>query len=145
MTDRPRHIPHWLFALFMRIKEPRSTRLAFFCIYLILVLGGSSAFTGPPSSINDVLGAALTILWGVFFIVGGILGASSVLRGSWWVERVGLLCSGTGFAMYAVVITFLQIQLAGPYLMQLCLIVFALIILTLRWTQIRRYAYDPEG
>ncbi|WP_105033483.1 hypothetical protein [Cryobacterium aureum] len=129
----------------MRIKEPRSTRLAFFCIYLILVLGGSSAFTGPPTSIDDTLGSALTLLWGAFFIVGGILGASSVLRGSWWVERVGLLSSGTAFAMYAVVITFLQIQQAGPYLMQLCIIAVALTTLTLRWTQIRRYAYDPEG
>jgi len=142
---KPRHVPHWLHALFMRIKEPRSTRLAFFCIYLILVLGGSSAFTSPPASIGNTLGAAMTILWGVFFIAGGILGASSVLRGSWWVERVGLFCSSTAFAMYAVVITFLQIQQAGPYLMQLCIIAVALTTLTLRWTQIRRYAYDPEG
>ena len=145
MIERPRHVPHWLFALFLRVKEPRSTRIAFFLIYLILIVGGSSAFTGPPMSIEHVLGVALTIMWGSLLMLGGAFGASSVLRGSWWAERAGIAFAAGGFAMYGVVVTSQQIMQAGNYKMQLCIIAVALITLTLRWTQIRRYAYDPEG
>jgi hypothetical protein len=145
MTERPHRVPHWLFALFMRIKEPRSTRLAFFCIYLILFLGGISSFYGPPLTIEAVLGAGLTAAWGILFTLGGALGASSVLRGSWWMERAGLIFCATAYGMYGVVITGLQLSESRPYSMQLCIIAVALITLVLRWSQIRRYQFDPEG
>ena len=145
MIERPRHVPHWLFALFLRIKEPRSTRIAFFLIYVILIIGGSSAFSGPPMSIENVLGAALTISWGSLLMIGGIFGASSVLRGAWWAERAGIAFVAGGFAMYGVVVISQQIARAGNFKMQLCLITICLITLAWRWTEIRRYAYDPEG
>jgi len=141
---RPRHVPRWAHELFMRIKEPRSTRLAFFLIYLILGLGGFSSFSAPPRSIETVLGDNMTLFWGGAMIIGGLLGASSVLRGSWWVERAGLMFCATGFAMYAVVVTDQQLASAGAYKMQLAIIATALITLILRWTNIRRGTYDPE-
>lgn len=116
-----------------------------FIIYVICIIGGVSAWVVPPQSIEGVLGGALTTLWGFFLVAGGTLGASSVLQGTWWLERAGVLCCATGLAIYAVVVLSLHLLESGSRLMQLAAILIALMSFVVRWIRIRRYAYDPEG
>ena len=142
--SKPGLVPHWLYGLFMRIAEPRITRLMHFVIYVVSLLGGISAWTTPPISIEGVLGSTLTTLWGAFLIVGGICGAASVLQGVWWVERIAVLALATGLSIYCVVVLGLEFTHPGTRQMQLTVIAVALISLLIRWVGIRRYAYDPE-
>jgi hypothetical protein len=115
-----------------------------FFIYAVVACGGVSAWIQPPESIFGVFGAGLTTFWGLFLVGGGLLGMGSVLRGSWWVERTGVVFCGTGMALYGVAVVSL---LSGPgsRWMQLCIIVIAVLSLMVRWVRIRDDAYDPEG
>lgn len=140
----PRGIPSWAYQSFLRIAEPRVVRLMQFCIYVVTVIGGVSAWVSPPNSIEGVLGGALTSVWAVLLVLGGVLGLSSVLRGVWWLERAGVAFCATGLLMYAVVVASLQLSQTGSRIMQLCVIVIALFSFGIRWVRIRRYPYDPE-
>jgi hypothetical protein len=146
MELRPSYVPLWAFRLFLRIAEPRVVRLLQFAVYIVLLLGGVSAWWAPPEAIAQSLGAVLTGVWGGLLILGGLLGSSSDLRGSWWVERAGLSFCAAGIAIYGINAVFLEVSHAGPSrLMQVATIAAVLLQLAIRWVRIRRYAYDPEG
>lgn len=142
----PRYVPGWAYELFLRIAEPRVVRIMQFFVYVVAIIGGLSTWFSPPESIANSLGYVLTIIWGASLLIGGTLGVSSVLRGTWWLERAGVIFCSTGIAMYGVVATFLQVENNGQSrFMQIATIAIALISFAVRWVRIRRYAYDPEG
>lgn len=143
-STRPKGVPSWAYASFMRIAEPRVVRLLQFGVYMAAIIGGSSSWISPPNSIEGVLGIVLTSIWAAALILGGLLGASSVLQGVWWLERAGVAFCATGLAMYAVVVFSLQVNSPGNRIPQLCVIAIGLLSLAVRWVRIRKYPYDPE-
>jgi hypothetical protein len=145
MLSVPRFVPSWVFALFMRISEPRVERLFQFAVYLAAIVVGLMAWFNPPSAIAWSIGAPMTFTWGALLTVGGVLGASSVLRGSFWLERAGLLFCATGLGIYGLAGLFIEVSGTGPARgVSLAITTMAIISLAARWPKIRRYAYDPE-
>ena len=130
--------------LYLRVQEPRVLTVLQCLIYLATLGIGISAFGSPPSSIQGALGVTLTMMWAVSLILGGALGAVAVLPGIWWLERVAVLACVTGALMYASVVLHLHLSETGNRLPQLGFVVVTLIAFAQRWSQIRRYAYDPE-
>src|SRR5699024_5788237 len=74
--------------LWESITEPRHLKVAYLVIYLLTVGIGIVTATSPPQSIEGPLGPILTGIWSGLFIVGGAVGAITVLPGWWWVERL---------------------------------------------------------
>lgn len=125
--------------VFMKIAEPRVTRILHFGIYLCMVSAGLGVLLSPPSSFKSVLGISLTILIGSFLLLGGVLGAIAVLPGIWVMERAGLFALMTGMCMYLVVLTVLRPSPVGYSIT----IGFVLVFL-IRWFDIRGPQLAPR-
>lgn len=130
--------PHLHF-VFMKIAEPRVTRLIHFGIYLSLLVAGVGIMYSPPSTFQEVLGVALVHVFGGFVILGAVLAAIAVLPGIWWLERAGLLALGTGLAMYLVIIVGLNSSPIGFSVTLAFLLTFVL-----RWMEIKGAQLAPR-
>lgn len=74
--------------------------VAYLVVYLIAAAGGFYTLTDPPLTTSPTLGPILGVAWGWAMLAGGTIAAAVVLRGTWWVERIGILLILTGLAMY---------------------------------------------
>lgn len=63
------------------------------------VAGLLAAVGGVPVLITGTIGPVLAVGVGSVLFLGGMLGALSVLMGTWWLERVALLIVGLGWAL----------------------------------------------
>jgi hypothetical protein len=89
-------------AAYMRIKEPRVTRLFHFGIYVITMVGGLVAFLNLPLNLIKIVGPFGVTTFGVFGFIGSLMCVISVIPGIAWVERVGILLLLTAVVMYGV-------------------------------------------
>ena len=138
MSKWQKHFPLG-YMLFMRIAEPRMVRLLHFGIYISMISAGWGITAYPPSAFKDVLGWVLVMVFGLFLLLGGVLGAISVLPGIWWLERVSLICLITGMSVYTVVILDLHASPVG-----ISISVAFVLTFVLRWIGIRRYQLAPR-
>jgi hypothetical protein len=58
-----------------------------------------AALGASPTLITGQLGPVLAAGVGSILVIGGLLGAITVLMGLWWLERVALLIVGLGWVM----------------------------------------------
>lgn len=124
---------------FLLIAEPRVIRIIMFFIYAIFLISGYLVVVKPSSSIIEVLGPDLPVIFGLFLSFGGAVGLIAVLPGVWWLERTGIISAGVGLLMYlTVVLSTASSSLGFPFAM--LLIAFLLI----RWMEIRRYQLAPR-
>lgn len=130
--------------LWLKIQEPRAVNALQCLIYLVTLTVGVIAFVAPPSSIQGAVGLGLTATWSAFLMLGGLLGAVTVLPGVWWLERVAIVACGTGAAIYASIVVNLHLSEGGNRLPQAGMLLIVLLFFAKRWVSIRRYAYDPE-
>lgn len=126
-------------SVFMKIAEPRVTRILHFGIYLCMMLAGVGVLLSPPSSFKGVLGFSLTVVIGGFLLLGGVLGAISVLPGIWVLERAGLFALMTGMAMYIVVLTALR-----PSPISYGITIAFILVFLIRWFDIRGPQLAPK-
>jgi hypothetical protein len=129
----------FLHYLFMKIAEPRVTRLIFFGIYVCMVLGGFGILREPPQNFENVLGLPLTYMFGGFVFGGGIFSALAVLPGVWWLERTGVFALITGMLIYFILVVSLGSSTVGVAFSLAFVLVFVL-----RWTQIRKLQLAPR-
>lgn len=126
------------------IAEPRHVKVTYALIYTAVVTTGIATLLDPPRSIEGQLGTALTVIWSVFLIIGGTVGALTVLPGWWWAERLGIILTTTGITIYAVVVLSLHIIAEGSRLTQLGMILLASSVFIVRWVLIRHYSFEPR-
>ena len=96
MTPKPepRSAVHHLF------REPRVINGAQVIANLCAAGSGAlSALGGLPTIVTGQIGPVLAVWVGIVLVVGGLLGAFTVLVGAWWLERVALLITGLGWVM----------------------------------------------
>jgi hypothetical protein len=129
-----------LFAVYMKIAEPRVKRLIYFAIYILLgTLGATSAFR-PNERIVEFLGSqALIYFYGILIVAGAVVCLISVLPGIWMFERAGMVGCGTGIVLYVATLILLGTSPA--------IIVFPFIIIlmfVLRWLDIKDYLLAPR-
>ncbi|ALX66835.1 hypothetical protein [Microbacterium sp. XT11] len=135
-------------AAWERITEPRHMKVAYLAIYMLTVVIGVVTLISPPQSIAGEAGPLITTVWAMLFIVGGAIGAITVLPGWWWAER--LLAIGPvmlGLAIYLTVVTILHLQstdAGSSRLTQVGIILLASAPFTIRALVIREYSYEPR-
>ncbi|WP_162893226.1 hypothetical protein [Microbacterium halotolerans] len=130
------------------ITEPRHLKVAYFVVYVVTTGTGVATWLMPPQSIEGPLGAQLTAIWSGLFILGGLVGAVTVLPGWWWAERLlGIAPVLLGLAIYLSVVAVLHWQgmsSGASRLTQLGIIVIASAPFALRGLLIREYSYEPR-
>jgi hypothetical protein len=83
------------------LREPSAINAAQIIAYLIAAGSGLMAVIGAvlPQFMTSTIGPTVITAVGATLILGGIIGALSVARGLWWLERIALLIVGFGWAM----------------------------------------------
>lgn len=129
-----------VFAIYMKIAEPRVKRLIYFAIYILLgIVGGTSTFR-PNPRIEELLGGmALIYSFGGLIVAGSVICLISVLPGIWMFERAGLVGLGTGIAMYSATLIILGASPAVAIIPTILILVFFL-----RWLDIKDYLLAPR-
>lgn len=134
-----------LIGVWNSIQEPRVKKLLAACAYTAAVLVGVHTIREPPSSLQGVLGLAITTAWGVFYLAGGLLGLGSVVQGWWWLERLGIYTILIGAGLYLIVIFFLHLTSeTGNRLPQYWAIFVSVPMVAYRLTDIWKLPYEPR-
>lgn len=128
----------------LRIKEPRVLRVLFLLGYLVTLCMGVATLTNPPATIEGELGPILSVSWSLFWVVGGIAGAATVLPGWWQVERYAVAAAMFGIGIYGVVVGVLHFTSDGSRLTQLGALVVALLFFVIRLVLIRGHDFEPR-
>lgn len=132
---------NWIHRVWHRIQEPRFITLFQTAVYLAMAVAGITSLVDPPPLVSGTLGPALTAWWGWLATLGGISGFIVCPYGIWWMEKVSIMLSGGGFAVYWFVIA----DLNSDYMTeQLMMVTMLILFFAARYARIRKSAYDPE-
>ena len=129
--------------LWLMLHEPRIITAATGVMWAILIGIGTAALLAPPATISHQMGPTLTTVWAILLMVGGALGLVGCLPGWFWIERVGLILTATGAAMYLAVVLMLHYAEPGSRLVQAGFVSLALVSLVVRWLRVRGPQIDP--
>lgn len=127
-----------LYKLYLKIAEPRTVRLLYFGIYMVMLVAGISVLFHPPRSMEGVLGAALVLVFGLSVTLGSVCAAVSVLPGIWFLERAGVIAIWTGLGLYTL--TMFAIHASA---VAIAIPIGFILTLVLRWREIKRYQLAP--
>lgn len=134
----------WHLRMAALIPEPRVVRTFYFVGYVMLLLGGISCLVRPLTSWEGTFGLAVTYAWAAILTVGAGVAASAVFTIYWALERIGLMLAGGGLAVYALVTVIMHITSEqGNRIPQTSVLVFALLMLVLRFVRIRGAIVEP--
>lgn len=137
-------VPPSLSRLWQRARNPHVQDAVYLTVYGLLAFGGITVLLNPPSSIEGLIGAVLTLTWGGLFVFGGVCGAVAVPPGWWWLEKIGALAIFFAAAIYAATVIYLHFSSSGNRLMQFSVIACLGLLLGLRSWDIRGLDYDPR-
>lgn len=126
------------------VTEPRHLSIIYGGIYTAGAVTGVITLIAPPSTIAGELGPVLLVTWALLFLVGGIVGMSTVLQGFWKWERWANYLTLGGIAIYGGVITTLHIESSGSRLTQLGVLGLAAGVFIVRLALIRGRSYGPH-
>jgi len=129
---------------YLRIKEPRVQRIAFLLLYALLAVIGIGGFVSPPAIIEAALGW-LTPFWAGFSLLGGAVGAVTVLPGWWWAERIAAAAGVFGSLIYGSVIVAVHFHSDAAITTHLGYACIPIVLLAYRLWETRRYDYEPRG
>lgn len=126
------------------IPEPRVVRTFYFLGYVLLFVGGLSCLINPLTSWEGTFGLTVTYAWAAVLTLGSLIAAASVFTIYWAVERIGLYLAGGGLLVYAVVTFAMHLTSEqGNRIPQTAVLVFALLMLVLRFIRIRGAIVEP--
>lgn len=132
----------------LSITEPRHMKVTYLVIYLLTVCIGIATMLSPPQTIDGLVGPIITTIWASLFILGGVIGAVTVLPGWWWVERLlGIAPVMLGLTIYLTVVIVLHmhgLETGSSRLTQIGIILLAAAPFTIRALVIREYSYEPR-
>jgi heme A synthase len=111
--------------------------------YIVAVIMGIACLTVPPRTIENEHGTALTFVWGLIMLIGGLGGCLTVYSRWWWAERASILLLMTGLMIYLTQVVWLIITAEGNRVPQLCSLIFAELFFLSRILNIRGWDYRP--
>lgn len=129
--------------LWGRLREPRTITALQTVLYLLVALAGVGILVSPPSSLTGTTGHTLNIIWGIFAVLGGLLGGLATPGGRWLLERPAIYLCGTAVLFYLVALSIIQATSPGNRLVQMAFIAMAGISLWMRFERIREFDYEP--
>lgn len=132
-----------------RVTRPRHVKVIYLVIYVVSGGIGVVTLLNPPQTISGEVGPVLSTVWACLFILGGAVGAVTVLPGWWWAERLlGIAPIMIGLAIYLSVATVLHWQAldtGGSRATQIGIILLAASPFILRFFFIKEYSYEPRS
>lgn len=137
-------VREWPIGVWKRIAEPRVQRVTFFAVYLLHVVAGIALAAVQPAAANYEFGAVVTFVWAGFFVLGGLLGAISVLPGWNFVERVGVLSLMFAIALCSLFIAANPWSPTGLEIVIWSLVTSWIVVFLYRLWEIRGYAIAPK-
>lgn len=82
------------------LGEPFAINAAQVAGYIMAGSAGLLAAVGAaPVFLTGAVGPVLSVAVGTVLVIGGAVGAFSVLAGHWWLERIALLITGLGWLL----------------------------------------------
>ncbi|MET4095102.1 hypothetical protein [Arthrobacter sp. UYCu712] len=135
---------HALLKLWLRVQEPRALSAIYFFAYLAVTVLGLAVMSDPPRTIQGTLGQTLVACWAGMLVVGGGIGACTVLQGVWWLERAGAILCMFAMGIYGTAYWGIPISQVSLRVASICFVVFAILAFAARLVKTRHYAYDPE-
>lgn len=129
--------------LWLRVNEPRVVSVLRFLMYVVLFVGGVSAVTNPPTTMESALGQGAVVGLGMLLSFGCLLGAVSALPGMWFIERLGLVAISSALAIYGGVVFQLHLFSLGNRMLHLTIIIALILSQAIRWVRIKDRPYDP--
>jgi hypothetical protein len=135
---------NWIMRLWNRIAQPRVQRFAHFVLYIFHLIAGAAIILGQPTDIAGLSGEQ-TLIWGIFLVIGGVIGAVSVLPGWNFFERVGITSIMVAIAIYSVALVTHPAVNPPVRVAFWCFITAWLVVFALRAWEIRRYLIAPTG
>lgn len=133
-----------LHKLWLRVQEPRALSVIYFFVYLAVAVMGLAVISDPPRTIQSAIGQTLVGCWAVMLVVGGALGAGTVLQGAWWLERGGAILCMFAMLIYGVAYVGIPVTQVSLRVASISFVTFAILAFAARLVNTRRYAYDPE-
>lgn len=134
---------HWTVALWLKIQEPRVVTIVQTLVYMLCAVGGISTIVDPPSSIEGAFGSGVIFAWGIFALIGGLMGAYAAPGGKWLIEKPAIIACITAIGFYAGIILTMQLTSSGNRLVQLVFVLIGLLHFIARYARIRPYSYEP--
>lgn len=127
-----------------RIHEPRAIAVLQACAYLVLGLGGLTAFHKAPQSVEGEIGAVAMMVLATMITVSTSLGIPSALFGWQWLERItsaGIIMSA---GLYGWIIVSIQLAGSGNRFLQLSFVLVVLLYQIIRLVRIAGPPYNKE-
>lgn len=128
------------------IREPRAINIAQVIQYAIAAGAGLMAALGvaSPQFMAATIGPVVITAVGCTLMLGGVLGAVSVITGLWWLERIALIVVFVGFLMLLPPAVFYAISGRSPAIwLVMALVVWALCDVFKRYRRIDWAYLDP--
>lgn len=141
---KPTKLLDGLRKLWLRVQEPRALSVIYFFAYLAVTVMGIAVTSDPPRTIQGSIGQTLVGCWAAMLIIGGGIGACTVLPGVWWLERVGAILCGFAMLIYGATFIGLPVTQVSLRVASLSFVIFSILAFAARLVRTRRYAYDPE-
>lgn len=135
---------NWIMRLWLRVQEPRALSAIYFFAYLAVFVLGLAVATDPPRAVQGTVGETLVLWWAWMLLVGGGIGAATVLQGAWLFERAGSILCMSAMAIYGVAMASLPVSQQSLRVATLSFVTFSILAFAARLVQTLRYSYDPE-
>lgn len=127
-------------------KTPQYQNPIYFIGYLIMVGIGLIGIFDPPRTVEGALGPLLMAALASFALIGGLNNLFSLIKGWWWLERLGLIMIAGAIVSYALTVLIMHIQSdSGTRLLQLGYITFSSVSIVSRFFIIRKWSFEPPN
>jgi hypothetical protein len=130
------------------LREPSAINAAQILQYTVAVFAGTMAAFGVSSPVfmTNTIGPKLILAVGIVLAVGGLTGATAVITGMWWLERIALFIVGTGWIMLLPAAVFFAATGSNSAIwLVMVLVVWALCDVFKRYRRIDWAYLDPSN
>lgn len=105
--------------------------------YAVLAVSGVLSFISASPTLIQRGGHGVVVIWGVFCIVGGVLGVAGLVTGTVLIRLIGAALSATAGMVWFVALA-LQAQERGTAAIAACLALVMTLLFAQRWVDAYR-------
>lgn len=128
----------------MQLHEPRWVSAIYGALYLVYLTFGTLSIINPSLTIGDAVGPFLTCSMSVAMVASGVVGVTSVARGSYWAERFAVVLAALGIFGYGATTFWLAWTQTGYRWWPIMLIAGSSVALAVRPAWIWSREYSPN-
>lgn len=126
------------------ISEPRDITFGMWVYYMLILAVAPVIYFFPPKAANLYVGEHVMILWPIFWVLGGLIGALVTLQGWWGMEKVALAAIASGAFLYLAYVGEVQWNGDSNRWGHLSVILSMFWLFWYRWRTIYLHDINPE-